>query len=130
MRHISLGLALALGALSVTTALSVTSARADASLRCGTRLANVGDAPYQVKSLCGAPDDVQQRTEVRAVRRAVTLPCRAGYCQAFVEDSIQVTVEEWTYDFGPQRFVQFLTFENGRLVRVRSGNYGRKLPPD
>lgn len=121
----SLGLALALCAGWLTAAGQV---HAEDSLRCGTRLAVAGDAPFQVRTLCGDPDDVQRRTELRTVRRAVTLPCRAGYCQTFVEDSITVAVEEWIYDFGPQRFMQFLTFENGRLVYVRSGDYGRKLP--
>lgn len=124
LRHgLPLGLAIALAALLQLPSLG---ARADDSVRCGTKLAVVGDAPYQVRIVCGDPDDVQQRVETRTVRRAVTVPCRAGYCQTFVEESIQVQVEEWTYDFGPQRFVQFLIFENGRLVHVRSGNYGRK----
>jgi len=117
-------LALALGALAIADS----HAHADDSLRCGTRLVVAGDAPYQVRTVCGNPDDVQQRTEQRTVRRAVTLPCRIGYCQSLVEDSISINVEEWTYDFGPQRLVQYLTFENGRLVRVHSGNYGRKPP--
>ena len=117
-----LGMALVLGMLGLAAV-----AQADDSLRCGTRLVVAGDAPYQVKAICGDPDDVQHRMETRTVRRAVTVPCRGGYCQSFVEDSIQVAVEEWIYDFGRQRFVQYLIFENGRLVRVNSGNYGRKL---
>ena len=81
------------------------SAQADESLRCGTRLVSVGDVPYQVKSLCGIPDDVQQRTEMRTVRRAVTVPCAVGYCQSMVEDVIPVNIEDWTYDFGAQRTI-------------------------
>ena len=91
------------------------------------RLVSVGDSSFQVKSLCGTPDDVQQRTEVRTVRRAVSVPCAVGYCQSMVEDTIQVQIEEWTYDFGPQRFIQFLTFANGKLQVVTSGPYGRKI---
>jgi hypothetical protein len=53
-------------------------------------------------------------------------PQSPAWCTTQVEDSIDVPVEEWTYDFGPQRFIQFLTFEDGRLVRVQSGDYGHK----
>jgi len=115
-----LSLTLVLGTLALSPA------RADDSLRCGTRLVVAGDAPYQVKAVCGAPDDIQQRMETRTVRRAVTVPCATGFCQSMVEDSVQIPIEEWTYDFGPQRFVQHLIFANGKLLRVYSGNYGRK----
>jgi len=33
-------------------------------------------------------------------------------------------VDEWTYDFGPQRFVHYLTFLDGKLARVETGSYG------
>jgi hypothetical protein len=44
-----------------------------------------------------------------------------------VEDYVVVVVDEWIYDFGPRRFLQYLTFEGGQLVAVRSGPYGNKL---
>jgi hypothetical protein len=50
----------------------------------------------------------------------------ASRCTAFVEDTIQVPLDEWTYDFGPDRLVQYLTFEQGLLVRISSGGYGHK----
>ncbi len=37
---------------------------------------------------------------------------------------VVVTVEEWTYNFGPQRFMRIVVFRNGRVVEVRTGNYG------
>ncbi|HET8939804.1 MAG TPA: DUF2845 domain-containing protein [Polyangiales bacterium] len=101
-------------------------AQADGSFRCKTRLVTTGAAAYEVKSLCGTPDDMQTRSEVRTIRRAVSVPCATGLCSSFVEDSISVNVEEWTYDFGPQRFIQFLIFEQGKLVQIKSGGYGKK----
>lgn len=103
------------------------SAQADGSMRCKTRLVSTGAAAYEVKSVCGTPDDMQTRTEVRTVRRAVSVPCAQGMCSTFVEDSYSVNVEEWIYDFGPQRFIQFLTFEQGKLIQIRSGGYGKKI---
>lgn len=125
MRHMDMKLILALGALSGAVGLAA-SVQADGSLRCKTRLISPGAAAYEVRSVCGTPDDTQTRTESRTVRRAVTVPCASGYCSAMVDETITVNVEEWTYDFGPQRFLQFLTFESGKLIHVRSGGYGKK----
>jgi len=35
-----------------------------------------------------------------------------------------VTVEEWEYNLGPGRFIRYLTFENGRLIKITTGDYG------
>ena len=115
-------------AVAVVTAVAgyQATARADDSMRCENKLVKTGAAPYEVRATCGNPDDIQARTEMRTVRRAVTVPCATGYCSSFVEDSVPVNVEEWTYDFGPQRFIQYLTFVEGRLFKIRSGRYGVK----
>jgi hypothetical protein len=39
--------------------------------------------------------------------------------------TIIVTVEEWTYNFGPQRFMRIITFRNGQVVNIRTGGYVR-----
>jgi hypothetical protein len=99
-------------------------------MRCGTRLVSIGDAQYDVRAMCGPPDATQQRTEFRTVRQPVRVPCadgRRGWCTALVENSIEVAVEEWIYDFGPRRFLQHLIFEQGRLVHVETGDRGHKL---
>jgi hypothetical protein len=129
MRHTNLiAIWAALGTLSMFGAPSWQApAQADGTFRCKTRLVSTGAAPYEVRSLCGTPDDMQARTETRAVRRQVTVPCSTGLCSTFVEDTYTVNVEDWIYDFGPQRFIQFLTFEQGKLVHIRSGGYGKKL---
>jgi len=35
-----------------------------------------------------------------------------------------VRVEAWMYDFGRMHFTRTYTFENGRLARQESGDYG------
>ena len=95
-------------------------------LRCSNKLVEPGRTSYEVRALCGPPDDAQQRTEQRKLRRYVQQPCATGLCTLVVEDTVDVVVEDWTYDFGPQRFLQFLRFEAGKLVRVTSGPYGSK----
>jgi hypothetical protein len=57
------------------------------------------------------------------------VPCASGQgrCWTVLERSIEVAIDEWTYDFGRQQFVQYLTFEQGQLLRIDSGSYGHKL---
>jgi hypothetical protein len=98
-------------------------------LSCQDRLIKPGASTYDVRVLCGPPDSEEQRVETRAVRRRVPVPCpkgSSGGCSSFVDDAAEVAVLEWVYDFGTQRFLQFLTFEDGVLVRMRAGGYGHK----
>ncbi len=117
-------------AIFIGTLTAGAASAADAgSMRCGTRLVSVGDTQYEVRATCGPPDASQQRTETRTVRHQVRVPCadgRKGWCTAMVERAVEVAIEEWVYDFGTRRFLQHLTFEQGRLVRVESGERGHK----
>lgn len=43
----------------------------------------------------------------------------------FPADGLEkVKVEEWTYNFDPQRFLQIYRFENGEVEDMRFGGYG------
>ena len=125
--HAIWGVLFALAGLSVSS-----SARAD-SLACDGRIVSTGDSRYDVKSICGEPDDASQRVEYRTVRGRVSGPCardRSGKlrCQNSREEVVEVVVDEWIYDFGRNRFVEYLTFEQGHLLSVREGSYGHKPP--
>jgi hypothetical protein len=39
-----------------------------------------------------------------------------------------VLIDEWTYDFGPHRFIQYLTFEDGTLLSIEAGGRGSAEP--
>jgi hypothetical protein len=99
-------------------------------LSCNQRIASSGDTRYEVRAVCGEPDEAVQRIEYRTVRGRVAGPCtREGTkvrCGRTEEVVVEVLIDEWTYDFGRNRFIQYLTFEQGRLVAVRSGSYGHK----
>ncbi|MET0342047.1 MAG: DUF2845 domain-containing protein [Polyangiales bacterium] len=116
-------------ALCATAVLGASPAYAD-GMRCGTRLVSDGDPMYQVRSICGAPDAEAHRIETRTVRHWVSRPCdlpgqsRCGY---FAEVSVQVAVDEWTYDFGPHQFIRHLVFEEQKLAKIASGGYGIKI---
>ncbi len=105
-------------------------ANADNGMRCGSRLVSEGDTLYDVRSLCGVPDAATQRVEYRTVRRVVNGPCfkqqNQLVCGHVVEQTIEVVIDEWTYDFGSSSFIRHVTFEQGRLRDVATGRYGNK----
>jgi len=88
---------------------------------CGHFLITEGDYKVQVLEKCGNPDYYESRVEYRAtVLRGWGIP-QPGL------DIVQqepVRIDEWTYDFGPRRFMQWLYFENGRLFQIKTLGYG------
>lgn len=98
-------------------------------LRCKNRIVSNGATQYEVRSTCGEPAMVTSRVENRVVREVVRSRCAAGTtCSRVVENVVEVVIEEWTYDFGKRRLIEYLTFEQGVLVFVRTGGYGRREP--
>jgi hypothetical protein len=100
------------------------------SMRCGNKLVYSGDTTYTVRTKCGEPDDVIHRSEIRTVSHEVSAPCEdrqsRAKCSRTVETSVEVVIDEWTYDFGSNRFIETLRFEDGKLVRIKDGEYGQK----
>jgi hypothetical protein len=114
-------------ALSLLT-LGAPSAEADA-IRCGRKLVSDGDTLYEVRARCGDPDQQIHRVELRTVRQWVGGPCIGNdprQCGRYLERTIEVTIDELTYDFGPHQFINYLTFEQGRLISIVSGQRGVK----
>ncbi|HET7544850.1 MAG TPA: DUF2845 domain-containing protein [Polyangiaceae bacterium] len=109
--------------------LPTTPARAD-GMQCRDRLVSSGDTLYQVRATCGEPDDASHRIEYRTVRVRRPGACveenGRRRCDTEVEQTIEVVIDEWVYDFGKNRFLEFLYFEQGKLVRVTEGSYGHK----
>jgi hypothetical protein len=97
-------------ALCIAGGISAPKAHADTVMRCGAQLVERGDNLYTVQSRCGAPTFTTQYFEFRSV----------------LGRTVQVVIDQWVYDFGPDQFVQTLTFEQGILQYVASGHYGTK----
>ena len=108
------------------------SAHAD-GLRCGDKLASVGSSLYEVRAICGEPDDAQHSVESRTIERRVAVPCPPGserrLCETVIYQTVEVSIDRWTYDFGSNRFIDFAHFEQGVLITVtNNGTYGHKDP--
>jgi hypothetical protein len=88
------------------------------ALRCGTEIVSEGDSTFELLQSCGEPT-LKERSE-RRVPYQLYDRVHGRYVTAF--DS--VPVEIWTYNFGPRRFIQRITIEDGRIKRIESGGYG------
>jgi hypothetical protein len=75
---------------------------------CSAARISPGDLKHDVLSRCGEPTFAAIRAEAR----------QRG------SRTIYETVEDWTYDLGPNHFVRTFTFRNGRLAFIQTGGYG------
>lgn len=91
-----------------------------AGLRCGTKLANLGDSTSRVSHICGEPEYKQRRSVYRTLGGQVGSAINSVYA----EKTIEIVVDEWLYNFGPNRLKQTVIFENGRLESVKNEGYG------
>jgi hypothetical protein len=105
------------------------------AFRCNGRIISAGDTKFDVLQKCGEPTfkdswvenrisrdlyrDILPRNEKGSKRELERKDYREPL---FVEE--YVVIDEWIYNLGPTRFVRYLTFENGKLVRIRTGEYG------
>jgi hypothetical protein len=104
-----------------------TAARADGALRCESgRLVTAGDHMYDVRNKCGDPDMVSQRVDRRRIKHTLRRWVHGKAEELEEEREIEVLVDEWVYDLGPERFVRIVSFEDNRVTCVGTGNYGTK----
>jgi uncharacterized protein DUF2845 len=102
------------------------SAGADSGFRCPSgRLVSTGDHMREVRDKCGDPNGVTQRTEKRKIKVKVRRWLSPTEHEEISEErEIEVLLDEWTYDFGKERFIRHVTFEDARVVGVATGGYG------
>ncbi|MEW6117089.1 MAG: DUF2845 domain-containing protein [Nitrospirota bacterium] len=81
-------------------------------VNCGGMRIFIGDTKPDVVSKCGEPTYKDYR---KVQKRRET---------GFGEERVSINIEDWTYNFGPDYLLLFLTFENGRVVTIKTGGYG------
>lgn len=86
------------------------------ALRCGSKLVDIGDRKIEVLEKCGNPLFVETWEEEAIIYRSGLERQIRGISSAHIE--------EWTYNFGANRFIYFLRFVNGRLNRIEEGALG------
>ncbi|HEX6636644.1 MAG TPA: DUF2845 domain-containing protein [Steroidobacteraceae bacterium] len=96
------------------------SSPAFAALRCGNKIVTEGDTSAEVAAKCGEPTDVIQ---MRSIYRRPVIWIY-GRPQYIGEDFIEVPVEAWVYNFGPNKLMRRLRFENGLVAEIETLGYG------
>lgn len=102
--------------VSVAALVMCSTASAD-TLRCGNKVISRGDHASRVLRYCGEPVAVQSWV----VQRGVVFGSVFRPGLGFVED---VLIEEWTYNFGPQKLMRQIRFANGFVEKVEHLGYG------
>lgn len=80
--------------------------------RCDFDVFSMGTTSAEVATKCGEPDLKARHLET------VTQEIPQGRQQT------SVTIDEWTFNLGPTRFMRILIFRNGDLVEIRTGEKG------
>jgi hypothetical protein len=91
------------------------------ALRCGTELVTIGDRKFDVLRICGKPVFIEQWTDDTVILKIDSKGEKGGVDVSHISTA---HVEEWTYNFGPQRFISFLTFIDGKLSNIEDGAKG------
>lgn len=91
------------------------------SFRCGSALVRVGDASSDVIYRCGEPSQVSSRLVLRP-----PVVWRYGRAVRAAGGDIEVRVETWVYNFGPDRLMQQLDVEDGRVTKMETLGYGHR----
>ncbi|MCK9418482.1 MAG: DUF2845 domain-containing protein [Nitrospirae bacterium] len=74
----------------------------------------IGDTKAEVRIKCGEPFWKDSREEEVI-----------GTIEGSKKKKVIIVVDEWIYNFGPNRFVRIYQFKNGKLVDIRTGGYGK-----
>jgi hypothetical protein len=98
---------------------AATPALAD-GFRCGTKLVLEGSTRSEVAAKCGEPTEV---ITMRSVFRRPVIWTR-GRPYYIGEDFIEVPVESWVYNLGPNKFMRRIRFEGGVVTEIETLGYG------
>jgi hypothetical protein len=104
--------------LAALLALGAVAARAD-GFSCGNRVITTGMPSAQVQAACGDPAEIRHDS---ILRRPVIW--RHGRPWPVSDDPVEVPVERWLYNFGPNRLMRRLRFEDGILAEITTLGYG------
>jgi hypothetical protein len=68
---------------------------------------------YEILQRCGEPLFRDSRNEERLTA-----------VDKYTNRLVIMRIDEWTYNFGPDQFLRILKYENGKLVKIETGDRG------
>jgi hypothetical protein len=92
------------------------------SMRCGNDLVTRGDTQIQVLADCGQPDAIERLPSLLVP--GTTIYGNQIYAGPFGTGLAGVSVELWTYNFGPRRLMRQVRLESGSVTEITTLGYG------
>jgi Protein of unknown function (DUF2845) len=89
------------------------------AFRCGSKLVTEGNSRAEVAAKCGDPTDVDRRS---VWRRPVFWHYGRPYYAG--NDVVEIPVETWIYNLGPNKLMRRVVFEDGRVKEIETLGYG------
>jgi hypothetical protein len=83
------------------------------TIDCMGGIVSVGDSRVDLVTKCGEPDWKDSHDEVISER-----------LDSNTKRKLIITVDEWTYNFGPSQLIRIVTMRNGRIADIRTKGYG------
>lgn len=116
----------------IACALAAAPPAAWSMMRCGNHIISEGDPQAKVAAICGEPEYVQSSTIIRAGTPRQPLSLLDEYRRwrngrellSHERSYVEVPVEVWVYNLGPNKLMREVRFEDGRVVHVESLGYG------
>ncbi|KJS31479.1 MAG: hypothetical protein VR64_11875 [Desulfatitalea sp. BRH_c12] len=97
---------------------------ADRSIRCQGRIVSIGAFIDQVQNKCGDPDHIERWEEGHrsAISQLFDYETERYLAPKLIIGPIRM--ERWTYNPGSTQFIRYLFFQNGKLIRIETGEKG------
>ena len=100
--------------------LGLASAANAQNMQCGNKLVSQGDTIPEVAAKCGDPTHIDHSSIFRSANYAFV----NGQWVASTGAQVEIPVEVWLYNLGPDRLMRQIRFEDGRVVRIDTLDYG------
>jgi len=113
----------------VALGLTLAAASPAYAFRCGSYVIDEGATRSEVAAKCGDPTEISRKSAI--LRRPTTWIGGRPYFTS--EALIEIPVEVWIYNLGPNKLMRRLRFEDGVLVDIDTLGYGyyeNSPPPD
>jgi hypothetical protein len=97
---------------------------ADRHMRCQGSLVSIGDTTAQVLDKCGQPDKIDQWKEYHNGSMTQIYDYKNERYIAPQEVPNPILMQRWTYNLGENQFIRYLYFQDGELIRIKTGDRG------
>jgi hypothetical protein len=92
------------------------------TMRCGTDVVSRGDTQIELIEECGQPDAIERLPALLVP--GATIYGGRYYAAPFASPLVPVSVELWTYNFGPRRLMRQVRLESGAVTEIITLGYG------